>query len=70
MKTTCTFDEHDWRVDPRVILPTAPARVRLVCASCGAVSSGGGAGHYPLVSNNPKDWRKASSTATEGTDDA
>jgi hypothetical protein len=48
--------DHDWRVDPRVILPTNPPSSRLVCATCGAHSSRMNEG-YP-TSNDPKDWPK------------
>lgn len=49
--------EHDWRVDPRVLLPGVPPAQRLVCAVCDEESS------RPLelesVSDAPVDWPEA-----------
>lgn len=50
--------DHDWRIDPYLILPTSPPRRKLVCARCGALAS------QPLVSgrppsDDPREWPRA-----------
>lgn len=46
--------KHDWRVDP--MLCYADGSVRLVCADCEAVTSGGPGWQPP--SADPKQWEK------------
>ncbi len=56
-----TEHEHDWRVDPNVILTSYPPQRRLVCAECGATKA---SGIDPFVlaqtnfSREPSDWPK------------
>lgn len=53
--------EHDWRVDPHLIYPTAPPQERLVCAECGAMSARR-MGRPP--SRDPRTWRRANLPTT------
>lgn len=53
--------EHDWRVDPHVVLTSIPPQQRLVCAKCAATSSRFGPGSEQLLAftDDPKSWPKA-----------
>jgi hypothetical protein len=51
--------EHDWRVDPRVVLQSNPPRRRLVCAKCGAIDSGPAFFGAVVSTDNVQEWPKA-----------
>ncbi|UVG35118.1 hypothetical protein SEA_CECE_67 [Microbacterium phage Cece] len=52
--------DHDWRVDPTMILLSNPPKQRLVCVGCGKVTTRAIPEpthlHHP---SNPKTWPKA-----------
>ena len=52
--------EHDWRVNPNLILTSNPPRRQIICVDCGAVSSI--AVVYRRDSRNPRDWEKYNGT--------
>lgn len=52
--------DHDWRVDPNIVLLSNPPQQRIVCVECGKTSSRlipGAAYVGPNV--NPGSWEKA-----------
>lgn len=53
--------EHDWRVNPFVVLPSYPPQRQLVCAKCDAKKASGGVidpAPWPL-SYDPRTWPRA-----------
>ena len=54
--------EHDWRINPHIMLPTYPPQRQLVCANCGKKKASG-LGKAPAVpGRDPKTWEKWNGT--------
>ena len=49
--------DHDWRVNPHVILPTNPPQRQLVCAKCRA-TRGSGVSAVARPNNDPSTWER------------
>ena len=49
--------DHDWRVDPHVVLPTNPPQRRLMCAKCKR-SKGSGIRAHAVPNTDPNTWEK------------
>lgn len=52
--------EHDWRVNPFIVLPSSPPQYELVCAACGMKRPSGirTTRLQRLPSRDPRDWEK------------
>lgn len=48
--------DHDWRIDPHVVLMSLPPRYRVVCARCGKVESRSSGVQMP--GDDPAGWAK------------
>ena len=58
--------EHDWRVNPNVVLPVMPPRQSLSCLKCGRRTSA--PFHFKMKvnrRNDPSTWKKYTGEAPE-----
>lgn len=53
----CSGD-HDWRINPFVVLPSNPPQRRVVCAECGKEDTMPEGAASALSSDDPTDWPK------------
>lgn len=51
--------EHDWRVNPNLVLASNPPQSQLVCAICGGTKGSGIPEGWKPPTNDPRDWIKA-----------
>lgn len=51
--------DHDWRVNPHIVLPSNPPQQRLVCAKCKAITSRTAPGAQHIGPTDVGDWPSA-----------